>query len=219
MTRALTIASATLPGTYVEARNALAKCERIDECKSWADKAAALASYAKQADDDRMLAMARRIQCRAIERGGELLAAVKAAKGGDRGGGRPSKDGNQRGGASPLVSRQSFAKDAGLSPDQAKTMLRVVNVPPAIRNAMIESAKPPTVQELADRGRRRIVKPAPYRDEWCDWVFGVRRLVKIPECGLRVLAQHKLTQRAAVLEEARSAQRNLTKWINELEKE
>jgi hypothetical protein len=64
-------------------------------------------------------------------------------------------------------------------------MLRIVNVPPAIRDAMIESASPPTATELAERGKRKIVKPAPYRNEWADWVFGVRRLVKIPACGLQ----------------------------------
>jgi hypothetical protein len=31
------------------------ECSRIDECKDWADRAAALASYAKQADDETRL--------------------------------------------------------------------------------------------------------------------------------------------------------------------
>jgi ribosome-binding protein aMBF1 (putative translation factor) len=57
--------------------------------------------------------MARRIQCRAIERGGELLATVKASR----------EHARLKGEQSPS-SRKAFAKDAGLSPDQAKTMLR-----------------------------------------------------------------------------------------------
>ena len=32
--------------------SALAACNRIDECHEWANKAEALASYAKMADDD-----------------------------------------------------------------------------------------------------------------------------------------------------------------------
>ena len=40
---------ARLPRTYEAARAALAECQQLDECKDWADKAAALASYAKQA--------------------------------------------------------------------------------------------------------------------------------------------------------------------------
>jgi hypothetical protein len=40
-----------LPATYVEAKSKIAVCARIDECKSWADKAVALKSYAKQMKD------------------------------------------------------------------------------------------------------------------------------------------------------------------------
>jgi hypothetical protein len=41
------ISSARLPATYEQAKLALASCERIDECWEWANKAEALASYAK----------------------------------------------------------------------------------------------------------------------------------------------------------------------------
>lgn len=50
--------SASLPATYEAARTALSECARIDECQGWADKAAALASYAKQADDKQLENMA-----------------------------------------------------------------------------------------------------------------------------------------------------------------
>jgi hypothetical protein len=42
----------------VAARKAIAKRSRIDECKSWSDKVAALASYARQAKDRSLRAMA-----------------------------------------------------------------------------------------------------------------------------------------------------------------
>ena len=45
------VAKARLPKSYREAKAALAKCESVDECAEWADKAAAIASYARQADD------------------------------------------------------------------------------------------------------------------------------------------------------------------------
>jgi hypothetical protein len=35
------IANAQLPVTYKEAKAALSECARIDECKTWANKAAA----------------------------------------------------------------------------------------------------------------------------------------------------------------------------------
>jgi hypothetical protein len=47
---------------------ALASCERIDECWEWANKAEALASYAKMADDDSLRVLADRIQARAVRR-------------------------------------------------------------------------------------------------------------------------------------------------------
>ena len=47
---------------------ALTSCERIDECWEWANKAEALASYAKMADDDSLRIMADRIQARAVRR-------------------------------------------------------------------------------------------------------------------------------------------------------
>jgi hypothetical protein len=63
----ITLAKASLPTNYQEAKTALAECARIDECKSWADKANALASYAKHADDERLLSCAKRIKVRAID--------------------------------------------------------------------------------------------------------------------------------------------------------
>ncbi len=43
--------TARLPRSYEEAKKAIAECARLDECAEWADKAAAIASYARQADD------------------------------------------------------------------------------------------------------------------------------------------------------------------------
>ena len=45
------IRNARLPEMYQSAKKALAECSRIDECADWANKAEALASYARQADD------------------------------------------------------------------------------------------------------------------------------------------------------------------------
>lgn len=76
-------ANASLPKSYEQAKSALANCERLDECQDWADKAAALASYAKQANDDQLEKMAIRIRARAVRRAGELLKQFDA-RGGDQ---------------------------------------------------------------------------------------------------------------------------------------
>src|SRR2546425_925580 len=64
---------APLPTAYEAAKRALAECTKIDECADWANKARALASYARQAKDETLQKHATRIQARAIRRCGELL--------------------------------------------------------------------------------------------------------------------------------------------------
>jgi hypothetical protein len=60
----------------------------MDECQQWADKAEALASYAKQSKDDSLRKMCDRIQARAIRRCGELLKKFQTGPQG----GRPKKN-------------------------------------------------------------------------------------------------------------------------------
>lgn len=67
------VCDAPLPIVYERATKALAECARIDECQDWANKAKALASYARQSKDDTLRKMADRIQARAIRRCGELI--------------------------------------------------------------------------------------------------------------------------------------------------
>jgi hypothetical protein len=134
------IVNATLPATYEAARTAIAECDRIDECKTWADKAAALASYARQARDDSLAVMARRIQARALRRGGELLKQVYPANG-------------ARTDLGPVPTRSDAAEAAGLSERQRKTALRVASISESQFNRQVESAKPPTVTQLANQGK------------------------------------------------------------------
>lgn len=75
------VATASLPATYERAKQALSECVKLDECKDWADKAQAMASYARQAKDDSLYKQALRIQARAIRRCGELLKQIEPARG------------------------------------------------------------------------------------------------------------------------------------------
>ena len=142
-------ANASLPKSYEQAKSALANCERLDECQDWADKAAALASYAKQANDDQLEKMAIRIRARAVRRAGELLKQFDA-RGGDQ---------------SKSVSADTFgqreaAEQAGMSKRQQVTAVRVANVPEQDFTEQVESAKPPTISQLAQQG----IKPRPLVD-------------------------------------------------------
>ena len=143
-------AHATLPAAYEQARDALAACDRIDECKNWADKMEALRSYAKQADDQTLFKFAVRIAARAIRRTGELLEMFRLPVG------RPA---NSRG--APTNSQRAAARAAGLSKDQEVQAKRVAKVPQAEFDAMVDSDDPPTVTELAERGTKRTTRQAP----------------------------------------------------------
>lgn len=148
------IATATLPALYARATEALTECSRIDECINWADKAAAIASYAKQADDPTLHKLATRIQARAVRRCGELLEQFKAP------GARTDRPG---GDASPRLppTQREVAAAAGLSKDQEKQAVRVANVPAAEFEAAVESDAPPTITALAERGTEKRPKAPP----------------------------------------------------------
>lgn len=141
---------AQLPRSYEAAKGALAECEKIDECKDWADKAAALASYAKQADDETLYKTAMRIKGRAIRRYGELLKQIEPAQGAR----------TDLGSAATLSSRKQAASDAGLSERQMKNGIRAANIPEDEFEAMIEGEDPPTITDLAEAGKKPRQKPS-----------------------------------------------------------
>jgi len=150
--------TAQLPRTYEAAKRALSECSEVDECKDWADKAAALASYARQAEDDQLERMAQRIRARAIRRAGEILKQVEAAPTGPK----PEL----KAGDHPQFGRSDAAREAGMSPHQAKQAVRVANVPEADFEAQVESPKPPTLTQLAQQGIQRREAPPPDPQTW-----------------------------------------------------
>lgn len=209
-----TVRSAPLPISYQEARRALAHCIRIDECKQWAAKAEALASYARQMRDDGMMKAAQRIQDRAMVRAGELLLDIESEQGK-----RNDQLNSPEEKGSP---RQQAADEAGLSPKQAADAIAAAKVPAAEADALIESDNPPTIKELVEKGRKKRPKskPSPFRNEWCDWVFPIQKLGLLPGCDLVVLAEHDLSKtltKDRLLHEARTAMSNLALWIKILE--
>ena len=136
-----------LPATYQSARRALAECVRIDEVKDWGDKAFALACYAKQANDDKLLAMSNRIKARAVLRMGELFNEIESAKPGPKDNYGESPHSNYSGG------KMQAAIDAGVSQDQRKQAQRIASLPRDEIDALIESDNPPTISALEQRAR------------------------------------------------------------------
>jgi hypothetical protein len=148
-TELATQSKAQLPQRYEAAKYALAECDQVDECKDWADKAAALASYAKQSQDTALEKLAMKIRARAIRRAGELLQQIEKGSGGDR-----KSENFKKGGAPPFEkTRKEAAEEAGFSADQAKQSIRVANVPQEYFDEQVESDNPPTITALAEQGK------------------------------------------------------------------
>jgi hypothetical protein len=160
-----------------------------------------ISSYGRQMKDQDMIHMAQRILDRAVRRGGEFLAQMKGAQG--------KRTDLMHHGASSS-SRKEMAKEAGLSPSQAKTMLRVANVPEATFERMVEGKSPASVKQLADEGtRKRKAVIEPHREEYLDWCHAVRHLAALPACGLGVLASRGPYTTAELIDECDDAIRNL----------
>lgn len=150
------ISAAQLPRTYEAARIALAECSEVDECKEWADKAAALASYARQAEDDQLERMAQRIRARATRRAGELLKQIEPGKTGPK---------TELGvGDHTKFNREDAARDAGMSKHQQVQAVRIASIPEDDFEAQVESQKPPTLTQLASQGIQRREAPKP--EQW-----------------------------------------------------
>ena len=207
------IANAKLPGLYVAARAAIEKCTRIDECKDWADKAVALASYARQMKDEKLQNDAKRIRERALRRCGVLVKEIKPAK---------NQYAHTGDGTS---SRAQAAQDAGLSKRQKDTALRLASVPDADFDAQVESDHPPSVQALAKQGTKprvlvdlKGVDPADYARTTHAW-GGIKRFRELtqeitPEQALRGAAGEPHIARAMIADA-----KIISLWIERLLRE
>lgn len=145
------IPDARLPQAYMAAQTALSECQQIDECKDWADKAAALASYAKQSQDESLMKMAARIKARAVRRAGELLNQIEPQRG--------ANQNIQEGSRPNVATRSDAARDAGFSEHQQKQAQRIAAIPERDFDEQVEAPKPPTLTQLAQQGIKAKPKP------------------------------------------------------------
>jgi hypothetical protein len=134
---------AQYPQLYHAARAALMRCDQVDECAKWANKAAAIASYAAQANDKTLAEMAARIQARAMRRMGELLERV------------PPVPPTETRKAAGLETRSTLAASAGISEHKKSQALQVARVPAEKFEQLIEAKKPARISVLATLGRKK----------------------------------------------------------------
>lgn len=106
---------------YDSARAALAEVHRVDEVKTLRDKAQALAAYAKQAQDTKLLATATEIKVRAERKAGQLLIEMKRdGRRADKG--RPEKTSHD-------VINSATLKDLGISLMQSSRWQKLAGMP------------------------------------------------------------------------------------------
>jgi hypothetical protein len=115
-----------------------------------ANKAEALASYAKMADDDTLRQLADGIQARAVRRMGELLKEYDGK-------------GNNQHKAATLPTQKEAADAAGISEHQTKQAVRVANVPAVEFDAAVEGDNPATVTALAAMGTKVRAVPEGFK--------------------------------------------------------
>jgi hypothetical protein len=191
---------ARLPATYEAAQNAIAECSRIDECRGWADKAAALASYARQAKNDTLRVLAVRIQARAIRRCGELVKQIPAATG-------------ARTDLGSVPTRSSVADEAGLSEHQRKTALRLASLPAADFDRQVESLAPPSVTQLAEQGTQsRAVETSPQSERFKAACAALHAFVRF--CDANDAADTAGAFRSDDIEMARRCVTRLDQWLD-----
>jgi hypothetical protein len=206
---------APLPQRYEAARAALAECDAIDECQDWADKAAAMAAYARQSKDESLLVLAKRIHARAVRRCGELLSQIPPSSGGDRG--------NSATGGRPPVgeTRTQAATAAGLSGHQRKTAPRVAAVPASAFESQMESPRPPSVTQLAHQGTAGAHRPYAERPSATRVEYGTPTACEALEAFVRFCGQHepiRLARRCS-LEDAAQLRHYIAKadhWLERL---
>jgi hypothetical protein len=146
------VRNAPLPVRYAEAKIALAECYKVDECKDWSDKMAALKSYARQAKNIDLERRLIEIRLRAERKAGEILKATEKAKG---------SPGNQHTGPVASADQSKTLAEIGVSKDQSSKWQQLADIPEEYFEAMVESDDPPSVTALADAGKNS-------REAWMD---------------------------------------------------
>ncbi len=133
------IQDAIIPLVFKDALRALASCRTIDESKYWADKADALAAWAKIYKNNEAAAEAKRLKAHAYRRMSHLADEIIEALGG------PRKVRGLPGAAAKL-------KEAGMSQNQVMRIRRIGHIPQAKFDALMAQKNPPGIQSMATEG-------------------------------------------------------------------
>jgi N6-adenosine-specific RNA methylase IME4 len=122
---------------YQTACTAIAECYQIDEVKDWADKAAALAVYAKQAKNEELIKQCLGIKNRAMIRLGELSRELERAQGERTDLIAPVRTSVQK-------PKKEVLAQSGISKDSANRAEQLASAPEKIKDALSSGDLTPT---------------------------------------------------------------------------
>jgi hypothetical protein len=184
-----------LPVQYDAAVKALQECLQIDDAKLWADKADALAAWAKVYRDDVIGRQARQLKLHAYRKMGELAGEL-----------RPGGFGGRRG---SLPGPRSLLLEQGLPRHAALAARTLVKLDEKTFNTLLERKCPPSPL--------RVRKELLGATRWTSPIFSAARdgLVQLRKYAPAVLAA-ELQGEVAV--RARTTAREIINWFTEFEK-
>lgn len=127
---------------YDAAKNEIAKTGRVADAKTWRDKAVAMQTYAKEAQDCALIDQATDIRLHAEIRAGELLAEMKVngtrQKPGDKVKARAKSNTDTK---SALEKQPPSLPELGISHKQSSRWQKLAALPRAEQEAIIEHAQ------------------------------------------------------------------------------
>lgn len=219
---------------YEEMRVSVERCAHVDEAKDIRDKAAALAAYARQRKDPDLDVWMSEIRDRARIRIGELTLELEKATHAGPGavlpaGGKYKQDAIAEAGISTTTA-QVYEELAGGLDERAQkagkaaaeiyfAKCRKERTPSSLKGlkAAIKEAIVVVVGPKKKREPRDTTPKNPHIGPWVDWVSAIRHISLGLE-NIEAVATVTPGLGPRDLREAREAMKNLTLWIEELEK-
>jgi len=137
--------NASVPVVYEEACKALAACSTIDEGKYWADKAEALAAWAKIYKSDKAAVEAKRLKLHAYRRMGQIAEELRPTV-------SPSGTKGKQGASGRTNGALSLVKEHGFNQTKAGKIMAISRIPDDAFKKAVSSANPPGINLAAGMG-------------------------------------------------------------------
>jgi len=150
------IAPSGFPVSYEEAKLAIQKCESPLECRTMADKAAAMRVYARMRDDKELHNRAVRLQAWADRRWGELDKELNPDRRQENL--KQNQTPDRKAHVHPIGETAPLTD--GTTEYQRKISRRLASIPGEEFTRQVESPNPPSVRQLANQGKATRVLPA-----------------------------------------------------------